>query len=592
METVVIPSMIRASAALALLALVAACDRPASDAGTAAEQTATAESQAGSGAPTEAVESTHEIPPVPEPGFDTERFVADMRTLASDEFEGRAPGSRGERLTVDYLVDAFARAGLQPGFGDSFLQPVPMVELTNQSRSEIEITGPGEAMTLSYPDDMIIGSRRPGPGPHAVEGSELVFVGYGIVAPEYDWNDYEGVDVEGKTVVILVNDPGFANPDSGLFNGRAMTYYGRWTYKYEEAARQGAAAALIVHQTEPASYPWEVVTNSWSRPQFELAARGDAPVMALEGWITVDAARELFARAGLDFSAQEAAAAEPGFEPVTLNGRATASVRNSAREGLSYNVAARLPGTESPDESVVYMAHWDHLGRNLGMSGSAGIFNGAIDNASGTAALLELARLHAAAGDPDRTLLFLAVTLEEYGLLGSRHYVNEPVAPAAQTVAAINMDAFNYMAGPTGDMVVIGYGSSELEDVLAATLEDSGRRIVEEPTPEAGFYYRSDHFNFARAGIPSLYAKGGVEHVEHGAEHVLAIERDYRDNRYHKPGDEFDPDWDFRGAAQDAEALYRVGRYLAESDAWPNWYEGNEFRALRDRQRGAAAADD
>lgn len=467
-----------------------------------------------------------------------------------------------------------------------------MVELTNQSRSDIEIAGAGDAMTLSYPDDMIIGSRRLGPGPHAVEGSELVFVGYGIVAPEYDWNDYAGLDVEGKTVVMLVNDPGFANPDSGLFNGRAMTYYGRWTYKYEEAARQGAAAALIVHQTEPASYPWEVVTNSWSGPQFELAARGDAPVMALEGWITVDAARELFARAGLDFSAQEAAAAEPGFEPVTLNGRATASVRNSAREGLSYNVAARLPGTESPDETVVYMAHWDHLGRNLGMSGSAGIFNGAIDNASGTAALLELARLHAAAGEPDRTMLFLAVTLEEYGLLGSRHYVNEPVAPAAQTVAAINMDAFNYMAGPTRDMVVIGYGSSELEDVLAATLEDSGRRVVEEPTPEAGFYYRSDHFNFARAGIPSLYAKSGVEHVELGADHVSAIERDYRDNRYHKPGDEFDPDWDFRGAAQDAEALYRVGRYLAESDAWPNWYEGNEFRALRDRQRGAAATDD
>jgi Zn-dependent M28 family amino/carboxypeptidase len=588
----VIPSIIRASAALALMALVAACDRPASDAGTAAEETATADPQAGSGASTEAVESTHEIPPVPEPGFDTQRFVADMRTLASDEFEGRAPGSRGERLTVDHLVEEFARAGLQPGFGDSFLQPVPMVELTNQSRSDIEIAGAGDAMTLSYPDDMIIGSRRLGPGPHAVEGSELVFVGYGIVAPEYDWNDYAGLDVEGKTVVMLVNDPGFANPDSGLFNGRAMTYYGRWTYKYEEAARQGAAAALIVHQTEPASYPWEVVTNSWSGPQFELAARGDAPVMALEGWITVDAARELFARAGLDFSAQEAAAAEPGFEPVTLNGRATASVRNSAREGLSYNVAARLPGTESPDETVVYMAHWDHLGRNLGMSGSAGIFNGAIDNASGTAALLELARLHAAAGEPDRTMLFLAVTLEEYGLLGSRHYVNEPVAPAAQTVAAINMDAFNYMAGPTRDMVVIGYGSSELEDVLAATLEDSGRRVVEEPTPEAGFYYRSDHFNFARAGIPSLYAKSGVEHVELGADHVSAIERDYRDNRYHKPGDEFDPDWDFRGAAQDAEALYRVGRYLAESDAWPNWYEGNEFRALRDRQRGAAATDD
>jgi len=529
--------------------------------------------------------SKMQIPALPERGFDIDRYVENLETLSSDRFEGRAPGSRGERLTVDYLVAGFAEAGLAPGFGDSYLQPVPMVELTNQHRSSLEIDQAGESYELAYPEQMIIGSRRLGTDFHGVRDSGLVFVGYGVVAPEYDWNDYAGLDVEGKTVVILVNDPGFAEPDSGLFNGRAMTYYGRWTYKYEEAARQGAAAALIVHETEPASYPWEVVTNSWSGAQFELAERGDEPVMALEGWLTVDAAVDLFERAGLDYQQLKQRAARPGFEAVPLEASMTAQVRNSVRQGLSYNVLARLPGTQRPDEAVVYLAHWDHLGRNMALPASAGIFNGAIDNASGTAALLELARMHAAAGPAERSMLFLAVTLEEYGLLGSRHYVNDPVFAPEKTVAAINMDAVNFMAGPTRDMVVVGIGSSELEPVLEATLAESDRHVVPEPTPEGGFYYRSDHFNFARAGIPALYAKSGMEHVEFGSEHVLAIEREYRDQRYHKPGDDFNPDWDFEGVAVDASALYRVGRYLVESGEWPNWFEGNEFRAIRDRQR-------
>ncbi|MBS3747761.1 MAG: M28 family peptidase [Wenzhouxiangellaceae bacterium] len=561
---------------LAACLTLAGCDRP---------EPIAPEPDAAAQAPVVEETPGYDIPSLPASDFDLERYTRDLRTLASDDFEGRAPGSRGERLTVDYLVDQLAEAGLQPGFGDSYLQPVPMVELTNQARSSIAVDQAGAQFELSYPEQMIIGSRRLGTDSHGVDDSELVFVGYGVVAPEYDWNDYAGLDVEGKTVVILVNDPGFGEPDSGLFNGRAMTYYGRWTYKYEEAARQGAAAALIVHETEPASYPWEVVTNSWSGPQFELAARGDEPVMALEGWITVDAARDLFARAGLDYDSQKQRAARPDFDAVSLDARVTAEVRNSVREGTSYNVGARLPGAERPDEAVVYMAHWDHLGRNMALQGSAGIFNGAIDNASGTAAVLELARMHAAAGPAERSAMFLLVTLEEYGLLGSRHYVNEPAFAPADTVAAINLDAFSFMAGPTEDMVVIGHGSSELEEILAATLDESDRYIVEEPTPEAGFYYRSDHFNFARGGIPSLYAKSGVEHVELGTEHVLAAERDYRDNRYHKPGDEFDPEWDLRGVAMDAGVLYRVGRYLIESDAWPNWYEGNEFRAIRDRQR-------
>ncbi len=573
----------------ALLLLLTACDRtppdepaPAADAAATADSTSDAATdnagEAGDG-------GSIELPEPPESGFVTDRFVEDLKTLSSDDFEGRAPGSRGERLTVDYLVDQFSEAGLAPGYGDSYLQPVPMVELTNQARSALVIERDGESRQLTFPENMIVGSRRLGTDPHGVTDSELVFVGYGVVAPEYDWNDYEGLDVAGKTVVILVNDPGFANPDGERFNGRAMTYYGRWTYKYEEAARQGAAAALIVHETEPASYPWEVVTNSWSGPQFELAERGDDPIMALEGWINVDAARELFANAGLDYEEQKARAAEPGFEAVPLGATATAEVRNSVREGMSYNVLAKLEGTERPEETVVYMAHWDHLGRNMALPGSAGIFNGAIDNASGTAAVIELARMHAAAGAPERSVLFLAVTLEEYGLLGSRHYVNDPIVPPSQHVAAINLDAVNFMAGPTEDMVVVGIDSSELEPVLEAALDEDGRVIVPEPTPEAGYYYRSDHFNFARAGIPALYAKSGFTHVEEGEDYVLAIEREYRDNRYHKVGDVFDPSWDFRGVAEDATVLYRVGRYLAENDVWPNWYEGNEFRAIRDRQR-------
>ena len=532
----------------------------------------------------EADEPAVALPAVPGEGIDTERYREHVRTLASDEFEGRAPGTRGDRLTVNYLVHEFSELGLSPGYGDSYLQPVPMVELTNEMRTDIAIDHNGEEYALTYPEQMIIGTRRLGPDPQGVEDSELVFVGYGIVAPEYDWNDYEGLDVEGKTVVMLVNDPGYATGDDALFNGNAMTYYGRWTYKYEEAARQGAAAALIVHETEPASYGWEVVINSWSGAQFELGVPGDDPIMALEGWITREAAEDLFARAGLDFEQEKVRAESNEFTPVSLGGKASAQVRNSQRDGQSYNVLATIPGASRPDEVVVYMAHWDHLGRNLAIPGSAGIYNGAIDNASGTAALIEIARLYQEAGQPERSVLFLAVTLEEYGLLGSRYYVNNPVFPAASTVAAINMDALS-LIGPTHDVVVVGYGSSQLEEILDRAVQAQGREMVPEPTPEAGFYYRSDHFNFARGGIPALYAKGGVDHREHGREYGLQQQADYTANRYHRPADEYDPDWDLRGLAEDLVLLYQVGRELADGDQWPEWYPGNEFKAIRDAQR-------
>ncbi len=521
------------------------------------------------------------LPALPGSGVDPDFYAERLARLASDEFEGRAPGTRGERLTVNYLVREFADLGLSPGYGDSFLQPVPMVELTNTERSDLAVDHGEDSFVLSYPDQMIIGSRRLGPEAHGVEASELVFVGYGIVAPEYDWDDYAGLDVEGKTVVMLVNDPGYATGDPDLFNGNAMTYYGRWTYKYEEAARQGAAAALIIHETEPASYGWDVVINSWSAAQFELGDQGDEPVMALEGWITVDTAESLFERAGLDFAVEKDQAARHGFMPRSLEMAATASVRNSAREGTSYNVLAQIPGHERPDEVLIYVAHWDHLGRNLAIPGSAGIYNGAIDNASGTAALLEIARLYQMGAQPERTVLFLAVTLEEYGLLGSRYYANRPAFPTRNTVAAINMDALS-LIGPSHDVVVVGHGSSELEDILRVAVEQQGREMVPEPTPEAGFYYRSDHFNFARVGVPALYAKGGVDHRERGRDYGLAQDRDYRDRRYHQPADEFDPDWDFRGVAEDLGLLYQVGRFLADGDQWPEWFDGNEFKAIRD----------
>jgi len=533
---------------------------------------------------TQLAEDVQPLPEVPGDGVDTERYAGHVATLASDEFQGRAPGTKGERLTVDYLVREFSELGLKPGYGDSYLQPVPMIELTNAERSDISIDLGDETMALAYPEQMVINSRRLGTDPHAIEDSEIVFVGYGIVAPEYDWNDYEGLDVKGKTVVILVNDPGFATGDESLFNGRAMTYYGRWTYKYEEAARQGAAAALVVHETEPASYPWEVVVNSWSGAEFVLASDESAPRVTLEGWLTADAARDLFARAGLDYEVQKERAKQIGFEWISLEATASAQVRNTTRRGTSYNVLAELPGTERPDEAVVYMAHWDHLGRNLARSGTEGIYNGAVDNASGTAGLLEIARLNAQAGPAERTQLFAAVTLEEYGLLGSRQYASDPVYPPGKTAAAINMDAMTVL-GPTHDVTVIGYGSSELEEILAAAAERQGRHIEQEPSPEAGYYYRSDHFNLAKIGIPALYAKGGVDHREKGREYGLEWQAQYRAERYHKPADTYSEDWDLRGVAEDLELLYTVGRSVADSERWPEWYAGNEFKAIREESR-------
>jgi Zn-dependent M28 family amino/carboxypeptidase len=509
-------------------------------------------------------------------------YASHLETLASDEFEGRAPGSRGERLTTAYLSEHFTRIGLTPGNRGEWFQAVPMVEITRPEESSLLLRQGDEEVVLAANTEVVLGSTRPVER-IGVDDSAMVFVGYGIVAPEYGWNDYEGLDVTGKTVVILVNDPGFATQDPELFRGNTMTYYGRWTYKYEEAARQGAAAALIIHETAAASYPWEVVYNSWTGPQFDLPDGDNAPPrLDVQGWISGEAAQAMFARAGQNLAVLTEQASTRAFRAVDLDTTASASIGQRVRTASSNNVIGVLPGSEAPDEYVLFMAHWDHLGRVFGRPGSEGIFNGAIDNATGVAALLELAEAFAAGERPRRSLIFAAVTLEESGLLGSRWYAENPLYPLETTAAVINMDAMT-VVGPTRDVVVVGYGNSELEDYLKEAAEVQNRIVVQEEHPERGYYYRSDHFNFAKAGVPALYAKGGTDHVEKGQAYGRAIQDDYNQNRYHKPSDEYDPEWDLRGVVQDIELLKAVAGRIANESRWPNWYEGTEFRAVREQ---------
>lgn len=518
--------------------------------------------------------------------IDASEFAAHVQTLASDEFGGRAPGSPGEQKTVDYLVEQFTRMGLAPGNGDSFVQTVPMVETTADPATTLRITTGRGAHTLAFGSDMVLGTRT-GRADVALADSELVFVGYGVNAPEHGWNDYAGLDVRGKTVVMLVNDPGFHQDDASLFAGKRMTYYGRWTYKFEEAARQGAAAALIVHDTPGASYGWDVVRNSWSGAQFDLPPANDPePRLPLQGWITGEVARTLFADAGLDLDAMYRAAGTRGFKPVPLKARASTTLRSTTRAGSSRNVVAMLPGATRPREAVVYMAHWDHLGDH-GHAGETApdgdvIYNGAVDNATGVAGILEIAQAFARGPRPARSVVFMAVTLEESGLLGSKFYVANPAIALRDTVGVINIDAMS-VAGPSRDVVVFGRGSSELEDLLAPIVAAQGRVLVDEPTPQDGLYFRSDHFNFAKAGVPALYTRGGEDLIDGGPAAGAAVARAYRSERYHKPSDEFDPAWPLSGVMQDLRALHAVGLRLADSDLRPRWYPDNAFRAAQDR---------
>ena len=521
-------------------------------------------------------------------------FAELVKTLASDEFEGRGPGTPGEEKSVQYIKAQFERIGLKPGNNGDWFQTVPMQETTADETTTMAIDVNGKPHTLKFGTDMVIGTRT-GQPEVKVDASELVFVGYGVDAPEQQWNDYAGVDVKGKTVVMFVNDPGFHVKDPDLFNGNRMTYYGRWTYKFEEAARKGAAAALLIHDTEGASYGWDVVKNSWSGAQYDLRAADDPePRLPLQGWITGDQARALFADAGLDLDKLRSDANKRGFKPVPMPAKMSVALKSTTSEKSSRNVLGLLPGTGKPEEAVVYMAHWDHLGKHDGEQTPDGktdvIYNGAVDNATGVAGIIEIAEQMAKLGKPKRSVLFLAVTLEESGLLGSKYYVAHPAIPLDKTVAVINLDAMG-VAGKAKDMTVVGMGNSELEDILKPIAAKQGRTLVEESNPAGGYYFRSDHFNFAKAGVPALYTDAGTDLVEGGKAAGDAAGEDYNDNRYHKPGDEYDPaTWKLDGAIDDLAAVYDVGLQIANGDTWPNWYKDNAFRAARDKMLPAKPA--
>jgi len=505
--------------------------------------------------------------------INTAQLIEHVKVLASDEFGGRAPSSEGERLTLEYLTEQFKAIGFEPGNGDSFLQEVPLVSIEASSDMTLAIGG----KNYQHGTDMVMGSSRI-METSQLKNSELVFVGYGVNAPEYNWNDYKDLDVKGKTVVILVNDPGFATQDPELFTGNAMTYYGRWTYKYEEASRQGAEGAIIIHETAPASYGWSVVKNSWTGPQFSFQ-RDDLNKdrVAVEGWINSDVATELFAKAGLDFTQMKALAAQGSFNVDMGDLDASITVNNTIKKSVSYNFIATLPGKVKADEHILYSAHWDHLGTDLTKTGDQ-IYNGARDNATGTAALIEVAEAFSKLPQPlDRSMTFLAVTAEEQGLLGSKFYAANPIIPAAKTVANINMDALN-VNGKSADVAVYGLGQSELDNYLTTAAKKQNRVISGDPRPAAGIYYRSDHFAFANIGIPALYAKGGAIPADQATADLRVKLDPILGKCYHGLCDEYSEDWDLTGAVEDMQLFFEIGVELSEAGVWPQWSKTSEFK--------------
>tara|TARA_R110002094_G_scaffold167744_1_gene150796 strand:- start:881 stop:2530 length:1650 start_codon:yes stop_codon:yes gene_type:complete len=502
-----------------------------------------------------------------------EQLTEHIKVLASDEFEGRAPSTKGEELTLDYLTKQLTAIGFKPGNGDSFLQAVPMVSI--EASPEMTLTIGDKA--YRYGHDMVMGSSRISDF-EQLKDSELVFVGYGVNAPEYQWNDYQGLDVKGKTVVILVNDPGFATQDPAIFNGNAMTYYGRWTYKYEEASRQGAEGAIIIHETAPASYGWSVVEHSWTGPQFGFVREDlNKGRVAVEGWVNHDVAKELFANAGLNFEQAKAKAAKGSYHVDMGDLTATVEVKNTVKKSTSYNFIATLPGSTTPDEHILYTAHWDHLGKDTTKDGDQ-IYNGAVDNASGTAALIEVAEAFSKLPvAPERSITIMAVTAEEQGLLGSKFYAANPVIPAAKTVANINMDALN-VNGRSKDVSVYGLGQSELDSYLTIAAKKQGRVISGDPRPAAGIYYRSDHFAFANIGVPALYAKSGKEPVDEATKALRASLDPILAKCYHNACDEYSEQWDLSGAVEDVQAFFEIGYELSHENVWPQWSKTSEFK--------------
>lgn len=497
--------------------------------------------------------------------------------LSSDEFMGRMPFTKGDTLTVEYIKKQFEDLKLAPGNHDSYFQEVPMVETTsNPTNKQLTFKGKSGEVTINHLDDYVIGSRKLKEKIN-IDNSELVFVGFGIVAPEFNWNDYEGIDVKGKTVVAMVNDPGMY--DKNLFKADTMTYYGRWTYKYEEAARQGATGVLLIHDTKAASYGWNVVRSGWTGPQLNLV--GDDLLTEIEGWVTTESANKIFSLAGISSDIQETAK-KPGFKAIPLNIQVSTELSNNYRTSQSNNVIAKLEGTSRPDEVIIYTAHWDHLGIGEAVDGDS-IYNGAIDNAAGVAALFEIAKAFQAADKkPERTIVFLAVTAEEQGLLGSAYYAENPIFPLNKTVANINMDAFNAI-GATRDVSVVGIGQTEIEDYVEKSAAKFSRIMRGEGNPSSGGFYRSDHFNFVKVGVPGLFMGSGSDYIEKGSE-ALEQRKKAMAGRYHAPSDQVDENWDFTGIIEDIKLFFDIGHTLSLEKTFPNFKEKSEFRELGNKR--------
>jgi Zn-dependent M28 family amino/carboxypeptidase len=527
---------------------------------------------------------TQRIPIGQLPSIDMNAVLSHTRVLSSDAFEGRAPGTKGEEVTVNYLVDQFKRVGLKPGNTDgTYIQKVPLVGITPTPAPLVLRKGPAQ-QTLKWKDDVVAWTKHVAETA-SLDNSELVFVGYGVVAPEYNWDDYKGLDVKGKTLVMLVNDPPVPDPsnaselDPKTFGGKAMTYYGRWTYKYDIGAQKGAAGVLLIHETGPAGYPFSVVQGKTGE-QFDLITPDkNMGRAAIEGWITLDQGRKLLKMAGQDFDALKQQAATREFKPVPLGVTASMTLHNKLRTIDSKNVLARLDGGDPKlkDEFVVYTAHWDHFGKN-----ADGIFHGAEDDALGCASLIEMARAFTKLpAPPRRSILFLAVTAEEQGLLGSQYYSVTPIYPLAKTVADINMDSWN-VHGRTKDLTLVGYGASDLDDYARDAAGEQGRLVHADAEPEKGFYYRSDHFNFAKQGVPALDPDGGMQFIGKPADYGQKMRDEWNEQRYHKPADVVMPEWDMTGTREDVKVFFAIGYRVAQADKMPEWKPGNEFKAKRD----------
>lgn len=512
--------------------------------------------------------------------FSSDSLAHNIMVLSSDSFMGRKPFTEGETKTIQFLENAFRAEGLEPGNGNSYLQEVPMVNIETAADPVMKVQSPKGSFELKGFDDYVIWTDRPEPV-IKLDNNDLVFAGYGVVAPEYNWNDYAGLDVKDKVVMVMVNDPGFDIGDPKLFKGDTMTYYGRWTYKFEEAARQGAKGCLIIHNTKAASYGFNVVQNNWNASRLHLDNRGkDEKLCSVIGWVTHEASAKLLAAAGMDTSVF-VKANQSGFKPMPMNVKVSTGMTLKATYNKSHNVIAKITGSKYPDECIIYTAHWDHLGSGKADETGDTIYNGALDNASATAGLIELARgFKHLKTPPERTVIFLSVTAEEQGLWGSAYYAENPVYPSAKTVANINMDGLNSY-GKTKDIVVVGQGQSDLEDMLKEEAENAGRYISFDTHPEAGYYFRSDHFNFAKTGVPALYAKNGIDVVGKDKAYGQKIKDEYTEKHYHRPSDEYDATWNLEGAIDDLKLLFSVGTRLTYSQVWPKWKDQSEFKALR-----------